>query len=84
LPLFDESTGNRIMVGNISCLSCHNAHQWSSRSESKGKGTLEGSVLDRFLRASSYQLPCSNCHGPDALYKYLYFHDPTKRSGRWD
>ena len=79
LPLFDESTGNRIMVGNISCLSCHNAHQWSSGSTSKSKGPLEGSVLDRFLRASSYQLPCSDCHGPDALYKYLYFHDPTKR-----
>jgi predicted CXXCH cytochrome family protein len=80
LPLFDESTGNRIMVGNISCPSCHNAHQWNSRSTPKGKGTPEGSALNSFLRASSYQLICRDCHGPDALYKYLYFHDPDKRS----
>ncbi|MGD2096436.1 MAG: cytochrome c3 family protein [Desulfobacterales bacterium] len=82
LPLFDGSTGKRIKVGNISCPSCHNAHQWDTRSKSKGKGTREGSAMNSFLRAPSYQLICNDCHGPDALFKYLYFHDPTKRTGR--
>ena len=83
LPLFDETTGNRIVVGNISCPSCHNAHQWSPGLTSKGQGTpVEGSSLDSFLRASSRELICHDCHGPQALVKYLYFHDPIKRLGQ--
>ncbi len=85
LPLFDRTTGKRVAVGNLSCASCHNAHQWDSSRASKGESPqTEGSALDSFLRIPSNQLMCRDCHGPEALFKYLYFHDPDKRTGRKD
>jgi predicted CXXCH cytochrome family protein len=82
-PLFDEATGQPITVGNISCPSCHNAHQWSPEIASAGSGfKQEGSADNSFLRVQSPDLPCMNCHGPDGLFKYLYFHDPGKRTIR--
>ena len=82
LPLFDKTTGKSVTAGNLSCASCHNAHQWQSNLPSKGKGiVVEGSALNSFLRTSSYHLMCKNCHGPEALFKFLYFHDPDKRTG---
>jgi len=82
LPLFDKATGERVTVGNLSCASCHNAHQWDSSLPSKGKGiAVDGSALNSFLRTTSQHLMCKDCHGPEALFKYLYFHDPDKRSG---
>lgn len=85
LPLFDKTTAKNTLVGNLSCASCHNAHQWDSRLKSKGTGIeTEGSAMNSFLRTSSFHLMCKNCHGPEALFKYLYFHDPTKRTGRKD
>ena len=84
LPLFDKTTAKSTRVGNLSCASCHNVHQWEFGSKSKGTGieSPEGSVLDNFLRTSSLHLMCKDCHGPDALFRYLYFHDPTQRTGR--
>jgi len=79
-PLFDETSGERISVGNISCPSCHDAHQWDPDGE-KGKGmNMEGDPTNSFLRAKVESLPCKDCHGTDALMKYLYFHDPKKRT----
>ena len=80
-PLFDKTTGQLITVGNISCPSCHNAHRWSPEIASAGSGVKqEGSAENSFLRVQSPDLPCMNCHGPDGLFKYLYFHDPAKRT----
>ena len=80
-PLFDKTTGQLITVGNLSCPSCHNAHQWSSGSPSEGTGVkTEGSADNSFLRVQSRNLPCMDCHGPDGLFKYLYFHDPAQRT----
>jgi predicted CXXCH cytochrome family protein len=80
-PLYDAKTGNPTAVGNLSCPSCHNAHQWSAGPPSGGSGPrADGSAGDRFLRARSRDLPCRDCHGPEALYKYLYFHDPGRRT----
>ncbi|MEJ2169232.1 MAG: cytochrome c3 family protein [Desulfobacterales bacterium] len=82
-PLFDPSTGQLVTVGNISCPSCHNAHQWSATNPSAGSGEqTEGTADNSFLRVQSRYLPCMDCHGPDGLFKYLYFHDPTKRTIR--
>jgi predicted CXXCH cytochrome family protein len=79
-PLFDKTTGQLVRVGNISCPSCHNAHQWSTINPSRGSGVKTGSSADSsFLRVQSRNLPCMDCHGPDGLFKYLYFHDPAKR-----
>jgi hypothetical protein len=80
-PLYDRITGNNVTVGNISCPSCHNAHQWIPGQRSGGEGVkVEGSADNSFLRVRSSDLLCRDCHGPEALYKYLYFHDPGKRA----
>ncbi len=82
-PLYDETTAKTVTVGNISCPSCHNVHQWNRKQRSQGSGAaLEGSADNSFLRARSSDLPCKDCHGPEALIKYLYFHDPVKRAGK--
>ena len=73
-PLYDE-TGQEKNVGDLSCPSCHNAHQWSPLS--KGAGARQY----KFLRNMSNNTFCADCHGPDAIFRYLYFHDPQKRVG---
>lgn len=80
-PLFDED-GKEVVVGNISCPSCHNAHQWSPLLKKKGSyENIEGRAVDSFLRTTSYNTVCRDCHGIEALYRYIYFHSPDKRSG---
>jgi predicted CXXCH cytochrome family protein len=80
-PLYNE-LGEEINVGNISCPSCHNAHQWSPLVKQKGAGkNLEGNATTSFLRNVSYNNICIDCHGLDALFRYKYFHDPEERVG---
>lgn len=79
-PIFDKKTGKEVHVGNISCPSCHNAHQWSPLKKEKGIGkNLEGNATNSFLRNVSYNNICIDCHGLDALFRYKYFHDPEER-----
>ncbi|MBI5196366.1 MAG: hypothetical protein HZA10_08590 [Nitrospirae bacterium] len=78
-PIYDKN-GREVNVGNISCPSCHNAHQWSPLAKQKGAGkNLEGDVTTSFLRNVSYNNICIDCHGLDALFRYKYFHDPHER-----
>jgi predicted CXXCH cytochrome family protein len=81
-PIFAVD-GKEKNVGNLSCPSCHNAHQWgiSAGNEATGndpKGNFAKS--SRFLRPMSYNAVCKECHGPEGFYRYLYFHDPQRRS----
>ena len=79
-PIFDKKTGEEVNVGNISCPSCHNAHQWSPLVKEKGQNkNLEGNATNSFLRNVSYNNICIDCHGLDALFRYKYFHDPEER-----
>jgi hypothetical protein len=79
-PIFDKRTGKEVNVGNISCPSCHNAHQWSPLIKEKGSNkNLEGNATNSFLRNVSYNNICIDCHGMDALFRYKYFHDPEER-----
>ncbi len=79
-PIFDNKTGKEVNVGNISCPSCHNAHQWSPRVKKKGSNkNLEGNTTNSFLRNVSYDNICIDCHGLDALFRYKYYHDPVER-----
>lgn len=79
-PIFDKRTGDETHVGNISCPSCHNAHQWSPLLKAKGVNkNLEGNATNSFLRNVSYNNICIDCHGLDALFRYKYFHDPEDR-----
>ena len=78
-PIYDKD-GKEINVGNISCPSCHNAHQWNPLSNQKGTGkNLEGNATNSFLRNVSYNNICVDCHGMDALFRYKYFHNPAER-----
>ncbi len=79
-PIFDKRTGKETNVGNISCPSCHNAHQWSPLLQAKGEyKNIEGSATNSFLRNLSYNNICIDCHGLDALFRYKYYHDPEER-----
>lgn len=79
-PLFNAGSGKPAMEGNLSCPSCHNAHQWNPEKPSKGNGqNLEGSLADSFLRPrASFEL-CAECHHKDAASKFEFYHDETKR-----
>ena len=76
--IFDKN-GKEANVGNLSCPSCHNAHQWSQDQNGINKG-IKGNLYGKFLRSKSYNMVCKDCHGSDALIKYEYFHDPAKRA----
>ena len=79
-PIYDKKTGKPTHVGNISCVTCHNAHQWSPLVRKKGSGkNVEGNATNSFLRNVSYNNICIDCHGLDALFRYKYFHDPVER-----
>jgi predicted CXXCH cytochrome family protein len=82
-PIFDQN-GVEVNVGNISCPSCHNAHQWSpffngTTAPQNQADNSNGMDKFRFLRNMSNDLVCIDCHGTQALYRYLYFHFPDKR-----
>jgi len=76
--IFDEK-GKEVNVGNLSCPSCHNAHQWSPENR-LAKDDPKRKLTGKFLRTESYNMVCMDCHGLDALLKYEYFHDPNKRT----
>jgi predicted CXXCH cytochrome family protein len=79
-PLFDDN-GKETDVGNISCPSCHNAHQWSFLVKEKSTdNNPEGRGADRFLRTASKNTLCVYCHGSEAISRYLYFHEPHLRT----
>jgi predicted CXXCH cytochrome family protein len=80
-PIFGPDGKERIS-GNLSCPSCHNAHQWGIPVENGATGNkLKGNFAKsfRFLRTMSYNAVCRDCHGVEGFYRYLYFHDPKKR-----
>ncbi len=79
-PLFNDSSGEYISVGNISCPSCHNVHQWNPKFKKVGPGkNIEGNTTNSFLRNISYYNICIDCHGLDALFRYKYYHDIENR-----
>jgi predicted CXXCH cytochrome family protein len=79
-PLFHRTSGEPVTVGDISCPTCHNVHQWNPGEHAKGKGVnLEGNATNSFLRARSSMVMCSDCHGIDALFRFKYYHDPKER-----
>jgi predicted CXXCH cytochrome family protein len=83
-PIFAVD-GKEIKVGNLSCPSCHNAHQWGIPTENEGTGNKSKGNLTknfRFLRTMSYNAVCRECHGPEGIFRYLYFHDPARRTIR--
>jgi predicted CXXCH cytochrome family protein len=78
--IFDNH-GREVNSGNISCPSCHNAHQWSLTFNKKAinKNSKNKGSAAKFLRTASYNTVCIDCHGPEGIFRYLYFHQPDKR-----
>ena len=62
MPTFDNN-GKRSDQGAISCLTCHEPHG-------------AGSATDRhkFLRPAERRQLCADCHGVEALWRFLYYH----------
>lgn len=74
-PVFTRD-GKAVEVGMITCLTCHDPHQWNAAKAKGGTGeNREGDVRNSFLRhANTEYFVCSDCHGEDSLYRYKYFH----------
>lgn len=74
MPVYQD--GKPDSSGAVSCATCHEPHQWSALKSAEGPGkNLEGDTGSSFLRlASSEDFVCADCHGPDALFRYKYFH----------
>jgi predicted CXXCH cytochrome family protein len=82
-PMFHKNYGEPVTLGSISCPSCHNAHQWDAGVNAKGKGSnIEGNATTSFLRSRSSIRPCKDCHGPDSLFRYKYFHKAEERRNK--
>lgn len=80
LPLFDKD-GMRDSTGMPACRTCHTPHGQVSEN---GSGTIaDAATAGQRLQIRSFDPPnvCTNCHGADALRRFLYFHDPEKRGG---
>lgn len=82
LPLFG-SDGEVDPHGRITCRTCHLPH-------GRELGTVAPVTLERTpataalqpgLRRFAAPNLCTNCHGADALRRFLYFHDPQRRAG---
>lgn len=73
------ATGKATTTGGIVCQTCHNAHQWDPLRPAEGTGLKEGTVATSFLRPDLPQRFCAICHGAEALFRYLYFHNRPAR-----
>jgi len=79
-PLFDRDKPNKDF-GFVDCFTCHDPHKWSFRDDlaKPNSENDEGDYMTSFLRNPSQETLCTDCHGPNTLWKYNYFHDPVKR-----
>jgi len=74
-PFFDKRTGEISAVGNISCPSCHDVHHWAGSPVRIGApSNLKGDATTSFLRPHVAERVCKQCHGPDGLFVFKYFH----------
>ncbi len=73
-------SGSTSPMGGIVCSTCHNTHQWDGKNKKGGAGLTEGTIQTSFLRPDLPRLFCSTCHGTEALFKYLYFHNRPARA----
>ncbi len=82
--LFD-ARGAVNQTGSIGCRTCHLTH---GRTEAATELTTQPGISARELRARKWHMRtflegnvCYSCHGPDALRRFMYFHDAERRGG---
>ncbi|MBU0945737.1 MAG: cytochrome c3 family protein [Proteobacteria bacterium] len=76
LPLYDKK-GKKGETGMVTCLTCHNPHQWDPTKERvEHFAGLEGDGKNSFLRLQSASAPilCANCHSEQS-YVTMTDHD---------
>lgn len=71
MPTFD-SRGEPSSTGSISCPTCHDPHAAPLTPEARGK--TFPSDRHMFLRPMEHQGLCVDCHGIEALWRFLYYH----------
>ena len=57
--------------GVISCLTCHEPHAGPSTPEAR---TGASEPRNKFLRPAEHRQLCADCHGIEALWRFLYYH----------
>ena len=70
MPTFSES-GERSRTGVISCPTCHDLHAAAKTPLGEGGTSLPQGV---FLRNAARKGLCIDCHGFEALWRFLYYH----------
>ena len=70
MPTFDVR-GEPSPQGAISCLTCHDPHTTPSTLEAK---TGASERRNKFLRPVEQRQLCADCHGIEALWRFLYYH----------
>ena len=80
LPLYDMEglPTDDNDLGRIACLTCHDPHIWSAKSDAVGSRG-DGDVRSSFLR-DDWQGFCAGCHGEESIERYRNFHDPEFRA----
>jgi predicted CXXCH cytochrome family protein len=72
MPVFDRK-GHQARVGNIGCATCHDVHVETAEGR---PAHLKG----LHLRLPEFVEPlCADCHGPDSLLLYKFFHSEVSR-----
>jgi hypothetical protein len=72
MPVFDKN-GHQARVGNIGCATCHNVHVETAEGRPDHLKGLH-------LRMPEFVEPlCADCHGPDSLFLYKFFHSEASR-----
>jgi predicted CXXCH cytochrome family protein len=87
LPLFNAA-GEVDPQGKIACRTCHLTH---GRSTPAAIPANLANLPPREMRARAWHIRsfspdcvCSTCHGVDAIRRFMYFHDASRRSGPLD
>jgi len=70
MPTFDVR-GEPSPQGVISCLTCHEPHTAPSTLQAK---TGASERRNKFLRPAEHRQLCADCHGIEALWRFLYYH----------
>jgi predicted CXXCH cytochrome family protein len=70
MPTFDIS-GEPSAQGVISCLTCHEPH---TAEAAQGLRTGPTENHNKFLRPAKNRQLCADCHGNEALWRFLYYH----------
>ncbi|MFH1718410.1 MAG: hypothetical protein ABIF19_13735, partial [Planctomycetota bacterium] len=80
MPTFDKS-GELSPTGGISCLTCHEPHAAALVPNTQRQSPLSPWDQARrrmFLRPEAHQRLCIDCHGIEALWLFLHFHEERR------